>query len=250
MSNPQALVLVDKIPSVLEPVVTSLKGEGFEVEITSDCETASRLVVHRRSAIVLVGNLGDQMSRWEFCKYLRGVSPSRDLAIIVALPESSRLTAIRCLEDGADACMTLPLTGEALAGRIRMLRRATTADDVLLYKGLEVNLATQRAIYDGRLLRLNVPALSLLACLVRQPEQEISRAELGVQLGLNNRERMRRIDSQIHKIRLAFRDARCPHVVRTIRMQGYSLSTRLVLGMLAVTALAEMGVPLLGFQIA
>ena len=250
MSNPQALLLVDKIPSALEPVAASLRGEGFKVELTSDCETASRLVAQKRSVVVLVGNLADQMSRWEFCKYLRSVSPSRDLIIIVALSEGARLTAIRCFEEGADACMTVPINGDALLGQIRMLRRAAPAQDILVYKGLEVNLPAQRAAYEGRALRLIVSAISLLACLVRKPEQDISRAELSLQLGLSSREQMRRIDAQIHRIRLAFKETCCPHVIRTIRMQGYSLSTRLLVAGASVATLVEAGVNLAGPAIA
>ncbi len=248
MTNPQALVLVDKIPSTLEAVASSLKGRGFDVEVTSDCETALRLVGMRRLSVVLVGNLGDQMSRWEFCKYLRGIAPPGDTVIIVALPASSRLTAIRCLEEGADACMTLPLTADDLLTRIGILRRTSPAPEpeIVRYRGLEVNYTAQRASYEGRVLKLNVAAIALLGCLVRSPEREIPRAELGTQLGLSNPARLRRIDSQIHRIRLALLDARCPHIIRTIRLHGYSLSTRVGVGALLGAAVLKMGGSLSG----
>jgi DNA-binding response OmpR family regulator len=227
MSDPQALVLVDRIPSLLEPIISSLKGEGYDVRVTSDCDTASRLVGRGHPSIVVVGNLGDQMSRWEFCKLLRADAPPGDTAIIVAIAKSSRLTAIRCLEEGADACIPTPLTREALVGQIRMLRRTMPGGqaEVLSYRGLEVNLTAQRVTYEGRRVRLNVTAIALLACLVRTPDRDITRDELVAVLGPHSPGGLRRVDAYIHRIRRAFVAAGCPHVIRTVRMHGYGLTT-------------------------
>jgi DNA-binding response OmpR family regulator len=132
------------------------------------------------------------------------------------------------LATGARDVVGLPASAERLRSRILAMARATddaTANrrsgGTLVVGTLEVHLERREVAVDGRPVRLTATEFDLLATLAREPDQVVSRDELGQ--AINGTSGDRSLESHMSRIRSKITAAEGPRLIHAVRGRGYRL---------------------------
>ncbi len=102
------------------------------------------------------------------------------LPVIILTARTSVADTVTGLDGGADDYMTKPFRFEELLARIRLrLRADTTAEvTVLSHNGLDLDLRTRQARFEGKTVDLSAREFALAETFLRNPGQVLSREQL------------------------------------------------------------------------
>jgi PAS domain S-box-containing protein len=136
------ILIIDDNPGNLRSLEQILTGDGCNVRVAENGETALRSVGECPPDLILFGSLIPAMEGFELCRLLKGDprTAAVPLLFISAFPESGeKLTAFGA---GCDDCITKPFTEQELLARVRThLGLASTRRDLL-----RANLELEREI--------------------------------------------------------------------------------------------------------
>lgn len=142
-----------------------LKLEGHDVDWVGDGEAALDLSLPRRDGLEVLEALHGR---------LVGTS------VLVLTGRSQVEERVKCLNLGADDCLTKPFSFHELAARCRAVlrRKDKFADPVLRFGAVEMNRMERSVRYCGVAVELTQKEFALLEFLLRRRGQCCSRAEL------------------------------------------------------------------------
>jgi DNA-binding response OmpR family regulator len=147
-----------------------LEGEGLEVALVGDADTADRRARTAPFAAVVLdqllpGGALELLARWR-----------RDgLAVpVLALAARPGAEVAQCLEAGADGCVAPPFPPREVAARLRALLRRGCWPVLRVYD-LEVDTARRTVRRAGRLVRLTPREYALLEFLARRSGKVVTR---------------------------------------------------------------------------
>lgn len=125
MSRLKVLV-VDDEPSLLRMLNAMLSGEGYEVLLASDGQTALRRIAEDHPDVVLLDVMMPVLDGWGVLESLRD-EPNRPRVICLTAKESRR-DRLKGWRLGADEYVTKPVDVDRLAELIPEVARRTPAD--------------------------------------------------------------------------------------------------------------------------
>ena len=176
----QRILVVDDEPSITDAVSTSLRYEGFEVEVAGTGRAAlASAQDHPPDLIVLDVMLPD----------LDGLEVTRRLrADGVGVPVLF-LTARDALEDklagltvGGDDYVTKPFALAEIIARVRVILRRANAeaddDGVLRFADLEMDEGAHEVRRAGRAIKLTATEFNLLRFFMMNPRQVLSKTQI------------------------------------------------------------------------
>ncbi len=227
--------MIDDDTRLAAMVSDYLRAAGFEVETAASLAAGrDRLYASGPHALpcaydALVLDLmlpdGDGL---DLCRELRADARTRALPLLMLTARGEPMDRIVGLELGADDYLPKPFEPRELLARIKALLRRTapapnSADEVLRFGRLEVDLGARVARVDGKPCDLTSHQFELLVVLAQSPGRVLSRDQIMDALKGHPMEAFdRSIDVHISRIRALIEDdPKEPRRVLTVRGAGY-----------------------------
>jgi two-component system phosphate regulon response regulator PhoB len=224
--KPLVLIVEDEA-ALVTMLRYNLEREGFAVCAASDGEEALVQIAERKPDVVLLDWMLPLVSGIEVCRQIRRAPASRTIPIVMLTARGEEGDRVRGLNNGADDYVVKPFSPAELIARLRaVMRRAqpTSAEEVLRFADLAVDLVAHRVTRDGRPIHLGPTEFRLLRFFMQHPGRVFSREQLLDQVwGHDVYVEARTVDVHIRRLRKAINFAGATDLVRTVRGAGYAL---------------------------
>jgi DNA-binding response OmpR family regulator len=221
------LLLIDDDARLTSMVGDYLRRNGFEVEAAGTLAAGRELLAQAAYDALLLDLMLPDGDGLELTRELRGNPRTRRLPLLMLTARGEPTDRIVGLEIGADDYLPKPFEPRELLARVKaLLRRAApepSADDVLRFGRLEIDLGARQARLEGKACDLTGHQFELLVVLARSPGRVLSRDQIMDSLKGHPLEAFdRSIDVHISRIRAVIEDdAKTPKRVLTVRGSGY-----------------------------
>jgi DNA-binding response OmpR family regulator len=230
----RSVLIVDDEPLIREMVAEALQSDGYRVLEAADGPEALARFRADQPDLVLLDLMLPGMSGMELCRIIRRESA---VPIVMLTARDSEVDKVVGLELGADDYVTKPFSLRELQARVRArLRRQEGVDPSAAASSparqppvrlgtVAIDLAGHRILRDGRPVAVKPKAFELLAYLLRNQGQVVSRDQLleGV-WGYDYAGETRTVDVHVHWLRSAIEDdPGHPRFLQTVRGVGYVL---------------------------
>jgi two-component system OmpR family response regulator len=180
------ILVVEDDDTLRELLQYNLEKEGYSVLTARDGGEALQSYRMNKPQLIILDIMLPVMSGTEICRIVRGESQT---PIIMLTAKSEEVDRIVGLELGADDYVTKPFSMRELLARIKaVLRRSETAkragapptaQNGLLEAGnIAVDLIKHEARRDGKMVELNPKEFELLAYLLSNRGQVVSREQI------------------------------------------------------------------------
>ncbi len=202
-------------------IVSVLRHEGFVVETESDVVAGQRRAVGGLYHLVVLDLVKGPCGGAGLCQQIRDSGVSTP--ILVLAPGSDETDVVVVLDAGADDYVAKPFRVAELLARVRALLRRSEGRCQSPQPAITMNRSARLAFLNGRALSLNAKEFDLLAALLREQGNVVSREDLTNELWGDGR-RTKILDLHISTLRRQMNeDASRPHYVITIRGVGFRL---------------------------
>src|SRR5215469_7242945 len=224
--RPLVLVVEDE-PALVILLRDNLEREGFAVNEAHDGEEALLQLRESKPDAVLLDWGLPRISGLEVCRQIRRAPAWRDLPVIILTARGEEGDRVRGLDSGADDYVVKPFSPSELVARLRaVIRRAqpSTAEEVLHFADVTMDLAAHRVSRAGRPVHLGPTEFRLLRHLLRYPGRVFSREQLlDAVWGHDVYVEARTVDVHIRRLRKALNADCVGDIVRTVRSAGYAI---------------------------
>lgn len=171
------VLVVDDEESYRHALAVGLSHEGFAVEVAADGQEALKLFHRLRPSLVLLDVMLPGQSGVELCQRLRAIAP---VPVIMVTARDSEIDVVVGLEVGASDYVTKPFQLRELVARMRaVLRRGSTTtaghDEVIAAGPIRLDVARREVTVSGQPVELSRKEFDLLALLMAQPGQVVTR---------------------------------------------------------------------------
>lgn len=220
------ILLVEDDAGVVHTVNEALSGPCFAVE-TADTLDAAQARIRDRSfdALILDLNLPDG-DGLDLAATLRG--DGVDIPIVMLTARVGVADRVAGFARGADDYVCKPFAPLELAARLRAVMRRSQPDrsHLLRYGGAELDLLTRTVQFGGMRVSLSDREASLLAYLLRHPEEPIPREVLAQEVfGLDADGDTGVVNVYVNYLRNKLEHGRRDQrLIHTVRGTGYMLS--------------------------
>lgn len=168
----QVLIIEDDL-NIAELERDYLQLNGFRVEIVQDGLSGLKKAVSGLFDIVVVDLMLPHKDGFEI---IREIRKKHEIPIIVVSARTEDIDKIRGLDFGADDYLTKPFSPAELVARIRShlkryerLKGQFPGNELIQYRGLEINTASRKVIIDGKEVQLTTKEYDLLVFLASHP---------------------------------------------------------------------------------
>ena len=180
MSEAQRVLIVDDEPNIRDLVAVALRFHGFAPVTAATGEEAMRDVRAARPDLIVLDVMLPDVDGFEVCRRLR--AEGQDVPVIFLTARDTPSDTVTGLTLGGDDYVTKPFSIDALVARVRaVLRRsapAGDADEVLRIADLELDEKRWTVCRAGADVELSPTEFRLLAYLMRNAGQVLSREQL------------------------------------------------------------------------
>jgi DNA-binding response OmpR family regulator len=172
------ILVVEDEPGIVDFVERGLRAQGFEVDSALDGETGLARSMDPDVELVVLDLMLPRLSGIEVLRRLTNARPS--LPVIVLTAKGELGDRISGLDAGAIDYVVKPFSVAELGARIRAQLRAATPEQstTLRVGGVDVDLISRDVRVDGELVRLSTTEFELLAYLLRNPGQVLTREQI------------------------------------------------------------------------
>ena len=207
-----------------------LLGDGIELAIVQSGLTLERVhdgydalvAIENNEFDLLILDLGlPNKDGIEVLKSLR--KGKNNIPVLVLTARDSTEDKILGLDSGADDYMTKPFERSELLARVRALlrRHSGRTTEKLLFKEIEIDLASHQVYYQKQLINLSRREYVLLSQLIQNKGRVLTREQLETSLyGWNDDIESNALEVHIHHLRKKFFSS----LIKTIRGIGYIIN--------------------------
>lgn len=234
MTDTPRILIVDDDRAIRTLLAEHLDQHGFLTSQAEDGRAMRRALERAAVDLVVLDLTLPGTDGLTLCRDLRATST---LPVIMLTARGDPIDRILGLEMGADDYVPKPFEPRELVARIRnVLRRGEgltiVADDGVAarrvrFAGLVLDLERrQLQLADGTLVMLSGAEFRLLNAFTARPHHVFTRVELARLGGGRAEATDRAVDLQVSRLRGKLGDdARAPTLIKTVRSEGYVLST-------------------------
>lgn len=224
----RSILVVEDEPTLRETLVEALEADGFRVTAAGDGRAALERFRGDHPDLVLLDLMLPEISGIDVCRLIRAES---SVPIIMLTARGSEVDKVVGLELGADDYVTKPFSLRELSARIRAIFRrgeqatAAVAGTIVDLGTVQVDIGGHRILRDGTDIKVKPKVFELLAFLIRNAGQVVTRDQLlELVWGYDYAGETRTVDVHVHWLRAAIEaDPAKPSLVQTIRGVGYVL---------------------------
>jgi DNA-binding response OmpR family regulator len=218
------ILLVEDEPSLALVLQDDLRAEGYDVELVTDGETASRTAVEQRFDLVILDVMLPKKDGFDVCRDIRRAG--LDVPVLLLTARSHEAEKVLGLETGADDYVTKPYSARELRARVKALLRRGRRDDtppVYRFGDAELDFARCELRRGGQVIELSALEFKLLSAFVRREGRVLSRAQLLDDVwGIGTNVTDRVVDNQVTNLRKKIEpDPERPRHLVALRGLGY-----------------------------
>lgn len=179
------ILVVDDEESLCEILKFNLEKEGYEVTTVYSAEEVLSMDITAMHLIILDIMMGE-LSGFGLARILKKRPETADIPIIFCSALDSADDKIKGLDLGADDYIAKPYSIAEVMARVRSVLRRTkrstvaeqTAENVIRYEGLEVNVLNKRCFVDGDEVQLTRKEFDILTLLLSNRGTILSREQI------------------------------------------------------------------------
>ena len=215
------IVVIEDEPGIADFITRGLTAGGFGVQTALDGEDGLALALGNRVDLVVLDLMLPRRSGAEILDELVDQRPGLPVIVLTARGEVD--DRIRGLRAGAVDYMVKPFVLAELDARIRaQLRAARQSPETTLRRaGVTLDLLTRQVSRDRRSVRLTATEFDLLAYLMRNAGQVLTRPQiLRTVWGYDHETQTNVVDVYIGYLRRKLGD---PGIIVAVRSRGYRL---------------------------
>ncbi|MFL5823916.1 MAG: response regulator transcription factor [Solirubrobacteraceae bacterium] len=172
------ILVIEDEPGIVDFLERGLRAHGFDVVSALDGESGIARARADDLDLVVLDLMLPGRSGLEVLEWLTSSRPGLPVIVLTALDDiEHRVTG---LDAGAADYLTKPFSLSELAARVRAQLRmaAQAAQTTLTAGGVQMDLLTREVRQNGELVRLSTTEFELLAYLVRNRGQVLSREQI------------------------------------------------------------------------
>lgn len=172
------ILIVEDESSIALALEDDLRREGYDTEVVSDGETATRRAMANRFDLILLDVMLPRKDGFEVCREVRQAGVETPIVLLTA--RTNEAEKVLGLESGADDYVTKPYSARELRARIKAHLRRGTAQPPTVYRfgDAELDFARCELRRGGRVVELSALEFKLLAAFVRRAGRLLTRAQL------------------------------------------------------------------------
>jgi two-component system phosphate regulon response regulator PhoB len=231
MSTHTVLIVDDEF-AIRDMLRMALELADFRCIEAQDIQSAYRLILDERPAIVLLDWMLPGGSGLELMRRLKREELTRDMPVIMLTAKTAEDNIIQGLDVGADDYITKPFAPRELIARIKaQLRRASGGTEVDRIQVAELLLdnESKRIFIADQPLEMGPTEFNLLQFFMSHPERAYTRGQLLDNVwGANVYVEERTVDVHIRRLRKALQSPAGDYsnLIQTVRGTGYRFSAR------------------------
>ena len=219
------ILLVEDEPALVITLTDMLRGEGYEVESSSNGREAKSRILREAFDLVILDVMLPGMNGFEICKAVREQGYKMPILMLTARDQTR--DKVQGLRTGADDYLSKPFDPHELLARIEaLLRRAPAqarSSEWQEFGDIRLDLQIGRVFRAGEKVDLSERELALLRYLIERRGTVVSRDELLLNVwGYSTAPTTRTVDVHIAMLRQKLeRDPKNPELIVTVHSQGY-----------------------------
>ncbi|PAX51125.1 response regulator transcription factor NblR [Brunnivagina elsteri] len=220
--NPCVLV-IESDDSLANQLSFDLKEAGYETVIAHDASSGMQYSRDREPALIVIDRMLSGESGLSLCKNIRGTGMRSPVLVLMARDTVDDRVA--CLEAGADDYFLKPYRAEDFLNLVRLyLKPDVDTSEQLRFGDLVLDIATRRAILNGRAIDLTMKEFELLKFLMEHPREVLTREQILENVwGYDFMGESNVIEVYIRYLRLKIEDEGQKRLIQTVRGVGYVL---------------------------
>ncbi|EWG09286.1 response regulator transcription factor [Cytobacillus firmus] len=205
----KTILLVDDESRMLDLLALYLTPLGYKCVKKSSAVDAITYIEKNHVDLILLDVMMPEMDGWTACKEFKKI---RDIPIIMLTARSEKPDIVKGLKIGADDYILKPFDEEVLVARIEaVLRRTTTEEEFLSFKGLLLKPASYELYFEDKEILLTPKEFAMVQLFISNRNKVFSRVHLiesvwGYGVSIEDRT----IDSHVRNIREKLRRAGFP----------------------------------------
>jgi two-component system, OmpR family, alkaline phosphatase synthesis response regulator PhoP len=219
------ILLVEDEPALVITLTDMLRGEGYEVESSSNGREAKSRILREAFDLVILDVMLPGMNGFDICKAVREQGYTMPILMLTARDQTR--DKVQGLRTGADDYLAKPFDPHELLARIEaLLRRAPAqarSSEWQEFGDIRLDLQIGRVFRAGEKVDLSERELALLRYLIERRGTVVSRDELLLNVwGYSTAPTTRTVDVHIAMLRQKLeRDPKNPELIVTVHSQGY-----------------------------
>ncbi len=223
------VLLIDDDRKHSELLKAYLKQFGITLECAGDADEGLLKLARSEPDLLLLDVMLPGRDGFEICREVRKTS---NIPIIMLTARGDVYDRISGLEIGADDYVAKPFEPRELVARIQTILRRLDApgtdQQLLKFKGLEIDKGARKVTVDGAGVDLTSMEFELLVVLAQRAGKKVSRDEILNQLrGIDAAILTRAVDIMVSRLRNKLGDSvKPPRFIETIWGMGYSFIAR------------------------
>ncbi|MEH2357465.1 response regulator transcription factor NblR [Nostoc sp.] len=220
--SPSVLV-IETDESLANQLSCDLQEAGYESIVAHDAASGLQHCRDRQPALIVLDRMLAGESGLSLCKNMRSTGMRSPVLILMARDTVDDRVA--CLEAGADDYILKPYRSEDFLKLIRLyLKPDVDTTEQLRFGDLILDIATRRAIHNGRPIDLTMKEFELLKFLMEHPREVLTREQILENVwGYDFLGESNVIEVYIRYLRLKIEDEGQKRLIQTVRGVGYVL---------------------------
>ncbi|XWK91274.1 MAG: response regulator transcription factor [Phormidium sp.] len=223
INNSPCVLVIETDEALAQSVSLDLKESGYEPVVAHDANTGMLQAIERQPALIVVDRMLAGDSGLGVCKNLRRAGSRAPVLLMMA--RDSVDDRVACLEAGADDYFLKPYRSETFLKLVRLyLQPDNYSSEQLRFCDLVLDLATRRALRNGRIIDLTMKEYDLLKYLMEHPREVLTREQILENVwGDNFMGESNVIEVYIRYLRLKIEQENERRLIQTVRGVGYVL---------------------------
>lgn len=217
------VLVVDDEPSIVDAVATSLRYEGYAVEVATTGRAALRAAQDAPPDLVILDVMLPDLDGFEVTRRLRAEGSGAPVLFLTA--KDALEDKVAGLTIGGDDYVTKPFALAEIMARTRAILRRSGAETedrgILRFADVEMDEAAHEVRRDGVAIQLTATEFNLLRYFMRNPRQVISKIQILENVWHYDFDGDANVvETYVSYLRRKL-DAHGPPLIRTVRLVGY-----------------------------
>jgi two-component system, OmpR family, response regulator NblR len=223
LAHSPCVLVIETDESLANQLSFDLREAGYEAILAHNAASGLQYCRDRQPALIVVDRMLSGESGLSLCKNLRSAGMCAPVLVIMARDTVDDRVA--CLEAGADDYFLKPYRPEDFLKLIRLyLQPDVETTEQLRFGDLVLDIASRRAIHNGRSIDLTMKEFELLKFLMEHPREVLTREQILENVwGYDFMGESNVIEVYIRYLRLKIEDESHKRLIQTVRGVGYVL---------------------------
>lgn len=220
--TPHTILVIDDEVDVVDLVCFNLEKAGYRTLKAYNGSDGLKLAQHERPSALILDLMLPGMHGFQVFDALKQDSRTKDIPVIMVTAKAETSDRIAGLKAGVDDYVTKPFSPKELVLRVAAVLKwiPTETPDTKLESGpFYLDRSQQRCYLDGELVNLTSTEFKLLAILIKQSGEVVTRETLFDKVWGSGDATSRTLDTHLMRLREKLGDA--AQAIQNVRGKGY-----------------------------